>query len=237
MLRSFVGLGAVAALTLGSQAHAATMTFTLTSAPPPLFATAAVGPNSGTLFQDLTVTPFDVALGVLTGVTIQAKATGNAFIQAPPLPIPPGVPSPPPNSAFLTLIVASKLSSPLLATLGSTNAFAQAAGLSFSGAPVSYGFDSTTVFTDPGALAAFLNSAPSLTLTDWVGYGATYTNVNMAAAGFGFSTAFTTTVTYEYTPTSIDPAPDGVPEPAQWSLMLLGFAGVGAALRRRPVAA
>jgi len=236
MLRSVVGLGAVAALALGSQACAATVTYTFTSAPPPLVANAAVGPTSGTLSQDLTVTPFDVTLGVLAGVTIQAKASGNAFIQAPPLPIPPGVPSPPPNSALLTIIAASKLTSPLLATLGSTNAFPQAGGLSFS-TSTNYGFDSTTVFNDAGALAAFLGGAPPLTLTDSVGYGASFTNVNLAAASFGFSTVFTTIVTYDYTPASIDPTPDGVPEPAQWSLMLLGFAGVGAALRRRPAAA
>ena len=30
------------------------------------------------------------------------------------------------------------------------------------------------------------------------------------------------------------PTPGGVPEPAAWALMLLGFGGIGAALRRRP---
>lgn len=236
MLRSVVGLGVAAALALGSQARAATVSFTLTSAPPPLGAYANVGPNSGDLFQDLTVTPFDVALGDLTGVTIQAKANGNGFIQAIPLPIPPGVPSPPLNDGFLSLIATSRLSAPLPLTLGTTMAFAHAAGLSFLGDAASYSFDTTTVLTAPTSLAAFLSSAPALTLTDSLAYGASYTNVNLAASNFGFSTAFTTVVTYDYTPASVGPTPDGVPEPAQWSLMLLGLASMGGSLRHRRTA-
>ena len=38
---------------------------------------------------------------------------------------------------------------------------------------------------------------------------------------------------FEFKQNSYDPAPGAVPEPASWALMLLGFAGIGAALRRR----
>ena len=40
-------------------------------------------------------------------------------------------------------------------------------------------------------------------------------------------------LTYDYTPTTALPA---VPEPASWAMMLLGFAGIGCAIRRRKVA-
>jgi len=32
---------------------------------------------------------------------------------------------------------------------------------------------------------------------------------------------------------STTPAPAGVPEPATWAMMIMGFMGVGAAVRRR----
>ncbi|MGH6987952.1 MAG: PEPxxWA-CTERM sorting domain-containing protein [Caulobacteraceae bacterium] len=48
---------------------------------------------------------------------------------------------------------------------------------------------------------------------------------NGAADTFGTS-GLTGSVTYDYTPTA-------VPEPASWALMLIGFAGLGAALRSR----
>lgn len=38
-----------------------------------------------------------------------------------------------------------------------------------------------------------------------------------------------------FTLTRAAPATGGVPEPASWALMILGFGGVGASLRRRSV--
>ena len=63
-----------------------------------------------------------------------------------------------------------------------------------------------------------------LWLDDWKG-GRTIKN-NGPAEG---------TAIYDVGTTSV-PMPGGVPEPASWALMIMGFGGLGAALRKRQLA-
>jgi hypothetical protein len=231
MWRSVGGLAAVAALALGAQARAATVTFTLTDAFDSGKINAASGPNSGTIGDSKTVTPFDVALGTLTGVTIEAEGQGSDTIVSQPGPIPPGLPGPPPNSASLDFTVQSRLGAPLSTVFGSATNVIHAVSV-FAG-EANWSFDTTTSIANPASLTAFFSTAPGLTLADAFTYSANYDAGSYLPGSYTqFAGNFTTVVTYDFTPVAAPPA-SGAPEPAQWALMLLGFAGVGGLLRRR----
>jgi len=81
---------------------------------------------------------------------------------------------------------------------------------------------------------------PSQTDTFVVGAGNTRANMGWQAYTYRFkATGASTTLSFSSaTPTPYGPALDNVsvgavPEPAQWALMLMGFGGLGAAMRRR----
>lgn len=235
MWRSAGGLAAVTALALGSQARAATVIFTLTDAFDSGKIYASSGPNSGTIGDSKTVTPFDATLGTLTGVTIEAKGLGVDTIVSAVGPIPPGLPGPPPNSARLNVTNQSGLGAPLSTVLGSSFEGVDSESV-FSG-EADWSFDTTTHIVNPASLAAFLSTAPVLSLADTFNYSANYDAGSYLPASYTeLSGAFTTVVTYDYSPVAAPPT-SGAPEPAQWALMLLGFAGVGGLLRRRRTAA
>ena len=62
-----------------------------------------------------------------------------------------------------------------------------------------------------------------------LGAGANIFGINVIALAPGFTTG--TLTSYAFSPTTA-----GVPEPAAWALMLLGFGTAGTALRRRRAA-
>ena len=55
-----------------------------------------------------------------------------------------------------------------------------------------------------------------------------YSRIYQRTGGF-----FTQRSEYDFTVDRVSFSPAGVPEPSAWSLMILGFAGLGTALRRR----
>ena len=75
-------------------------------------------------------------------------------------------------------------------------------------------------FAQPGA------GSPDFTAT-----GATTAIMLMSSQGFQYVGLNNVSVTL----IRAAPATGGVPEPASWALMILGFGGVGASLRRRSV--
>ncbi|MDZ4370585.1 MAG: PEPxxWA-CTERM sorting domain-containing protein [Phenylobacterium sp.] len=88
-------------------------------------------------------------------------------------------------------------------------------------------------------IAAYVGSAPQFTSTLGSGESPFDFDVTLAAGGtvsFGLSAAgshlFDSTG-FKLTVTELDPPTGAIPEPATWAMMIMGFAGAGAALRRR----
>lgn len=62
------------------------------------------------------------------------------------------------------------------------------------------------------------------------------TNGAFSDGRFGFYNYSQSNVTYAGIQDDILPPPPGVPEPAAWAMMLIGFGGLGTVLRRRRAA-
>jgi hypothetical protein len=98
------------------------------------------------------------------------------------------------------------------------------ASITLSGA----GSDNDTLFS---GLAAYIGSGlVNFTFSGDPNFGVTSPGaLNLASSFWGDAT-----LTYDYTAATPKAAPiGGVPEPAMWSMMILGFASLGGALRRR----
>lgn len=120
-----------------------------------------------------------------------------------------------------------------------------------SGDVMLFGWNSTATFTFASAVTAFsidlmsiANSAVTMTVAGNSFSRAVATNVNPNRTFFGLTsdtgiTGFTLTAAGGYgefdnlTLTSARAVSAAVPEPATWAMMLIGFGGIGVAMRRR----
>lgn len=108
--------------------------------------------------------------------------------------------------------------------LGRNKAGYHPASVALSGA----GSDTDTLSS---GLATFIGAGD----LDFIFSRASHFSINPSAGALSLASSIwgDATLTYDYTAAPISGPVGGVPEPGTWSLLILGFAGLGAALRRR----
>ena len=217
-----VGLALIAS---AAAADADTVTYTQTIAP-------TAGP------EDFIApfSQFDPALGTLTGATLSVSEATSGYAYVEDLDV----------SGFLAVGSGRGEIGVNMPTIDSVSAFSSWSGNGVFLSP----FDGVADFA--GSDSAYFSGSNSNTASDL--FPATAPLSNFIGSGFLFSEIIVSqytgfyhypgyynflyyntvsgdvSLTYTYTPNAPSP---GVPEPATWSLMLLGFAGSGAALRSR----
>ncbi len=227
------GAAALVALAtfVATPAAAATLTYTLSGVFPMFGAdTSTVGTDgqfsSSKTLEELAPS-FAASLGVLKSVTIEETLGASTQVSWVPI-LAPGTSNfvfPP--SVGINLQVESEIRAPLNAALGYGAVTAMSSNIFALSDSFQNSFTKTSVFSDAGAMDAFLSTSAPLTIyrtADVLGH---FGHVVRASAGA--YAAYQTVITYDYDPADTAPAP----EPATWALMIAGFGLTGVTLRRR----